>query len=138
MLILIRFVSEFPRSLIAKAKHEIALKIPAKAHAQGNEEGEVVQIEYRVIQENIRLEQEVEGNVWAGLWKTPGNGHHPAVLISLGFFPQWSGNGLVSYYMTDVLNTAQFRNIQTLLAINGILDIVNEVFAFTMCFVDKV
>jgi hypothetical protein len=135
---LIRFVPEFLRSLIAKAKHGIALKISAKGHGQGNEEGEVVQIEYREIPENIRLEQEVEGNIWPEIWRSPGNGHHLVILISLGF-SQWSGNGLVSYYMTDVLNTTQIRNIHTLLAINGILDIINEVFAFIMYFfVDKV
>lgn len=138
MLILTRFVPESPRYLIAKGKHEKALNILAKAHAQGNEEDEVVQIEYREIQETIKLEQEFEGNGWTELWRTPGNRHRLVILISLGFFSQWSGNGLVSYYMTDVLNAAQITSTQTQLAINGILNIINALVAFIMCFfVDK-
>lgn len=138
MLILTRFVPESPRYLIAKGKHEKALNILAKAHAQGNEEDEVVRIEYREIQETIKLEQEFEGNGWTELWRTPGNRHRLVILISLGFFSQWSGNGLVSYYMTDVLNAAQITNTQTQLAINGILNIINALVAFIMCFfVDK-
>jgi MFS family permease len=131
-------VPESPRYLIAKGKHEKALQTLAKAHAQGNEEDEVVQIEYREIQETIKLEQEFEGNGWTELWRTPGNRHRLVILISLGFFSQWSGNGLVSYYMTDVLNAAQITNTQTQLAINGILNIINAIVAFVMCFfVDK-
>jgi len=129
---LIRFVPESPRYLTAKGKHEKALNILAKAHAQGNQEDEVVQIEYREIQETIKLEQEFEGNGWTELWRTPGNRHRLVILISLSFFSQWSGNGLVSYYMTDVLNAAQITNKQTQLAINGILNIINALVAF-MC-----
>lgn len=42
MLILIRFVLGSLYYLIAKGKHKKALNILAKAHAQGNEEDEVV------------------------------------------------------------------------------------------------
>jgi MFS family permease len=84
------------------------------------------------------LEQEFEVNEWTELWRTPGNRHRLVILISLGFFSQWSGNGLVSYYMTDVLNAAQITNTQTQLDINGILNIINALVAFIMCFfVDK-
>jgi hypothetical protein len=89
------------------------------------------------IQETIKLEQEFEGNGWTRLWRTPGNRHRLVILIS-GFFSQWSGNDLVSYYMTDVLNAAQITNMQTQLAINGTLNIINVIVAFVMCFfVDK-
>jgi len=125
--------------MIAKGKHEKALQILAKCHAQGNVEDEVVQIEYREIQETIKLEQEFEGNGWTELWRTPGNRHRLVILISLGFFSQWSGNGLVSYYMTNVLDTANITDPSTKLAINGILNIINALVAFIMCFfVDKV
>jgi sugar porter (SP) family MFS transporter len=137
-LLFIWMVPESPRWLIAKGKHEKALNVLAKAHAQGNTEDEVVQIEYKEIQETIKLEQEFEGNGWTELWRTKGNRHRLLILISLGFFSQWSGNGLVSYYMTDVLNAAGIQNTQTQLAINGILNIINALVAFTMCFfVDK-
>jgi hypothetical protein len=40
--------------------------------------------------------------------------------------------------MTDILNATQITNTQTLLAINGILNIINAIVGFIMCFiVDK-
>ncbi len=70
----------------------------AKCHAGGNEEDELVQIEYKEIRETLTLEKEFEGSAWTELFKTKGNRHRLVILISLGFFSQWSGNGLVSYY----------------------------------------
>jgi hypothetical protein len=81
--------------LISKGKNEKALRILANAHAAGNEQDEVVQLEYQEIRETLKLEQEFEGNAWSELWRTPGNRHRLVILISLGFFSQWSGNGLV-------------------------------------------
>jgi Sugar (and other) transporter len=125
--------------MIAKGKHKKVLQILAKCHARGNVEDEVVQIEYREIQETIKLEQEFEGSGWTELWRTPGNRHRLVILISLGFFSQWSGNGLVSYYMTNGLDTANITDPSTKLAINGIFNIINALVAFIMCFfVDKV
>lgn len=133
-----RFVPESPRFLIAKGKYEQALKVLADAHARGNQDDELVQLEYNEIQETIKLEQEFEGNGWSELWRTKGNRHRLVILVSLGFFSQWSGNGTVSYYMTDVLNQAGITDQHTQLEINGILMIVNFVVALFMCFwIDK-
>lgn len=57
------------------------------------------------------------------------------ILVSLGLFSQWSGNGLVSYYMNDVLTGAGVSNPKTRLEINGILNIINFAVALGMCFV---
>lgn len=137
-LVAIWLVPESPRFLIAKGKDEQALKILADAHARGNKDDELVQIEYREIRDTIKLEQEFEGNGWVELFKTKGNRHRLVILVSLGFFSQWSGNGLVSYYMNDVLTAAGVESAQTRLEINGVLNIINFVVALTMCFfIDK-
>lgn len=129
---------ESPRYLIAKGKTEKALHILAKCHAQGNVEDELVQIEYREIHDTIKLEQEFESNGWLDLFKTAGNRRRLIILFSLGFFSQWSGNGLVSYYMSDVLGKAGVKSHKTQLEINGILNIINFITAVTMCFfIDK-
>lgn len=88
-------VPESPRWLISRGKNEKALRILANAHAMGNENDEVVQLEYQEIRETLSLEKEIEGNGWSELWRTPGNRHRLVILVSLGFFSQWSGNGLV-------------------------------------------
>lgn len=125
---------ESPRWLISKGRNEQALSILAKAHACGDENDEFVQVEYQEIRQTLKLEQEFEGNAWTELWKTPGNRHRLIILISLGFFSQWSGNGLVSYYLHTVLNQIGITNSTTQLLINGILQIVNMVVATGMCF----
>lgn len=123
---------------MAKGKEEQALKILARAHAGGNEQDELVQVEFHEIQQTLKLEKEFEGNGWSELWRTKGNRHRLIILVSLGFFSQWSGNGLVSYYMTDVLTLAGVTDAQLQLEINGILTIINFAVAFFMCFwVDK-
>jgi hypothetical protein len=133
-----RLVPESPRYLIAKGKNEKALHILAHAHANGNVDDELVQIEYREIRETLQLEKEFEQNGWLQLFSTKGNRHRLVILVSLGFFSQWSGNGLVSYYMDQVLSGAGVTNPKLRLEINGILNIVNFITALTMCFfIDK-
>ncbi|KAF7915751.1 uncharacterized protein EAE98_009372 [Botrytis deweyae] len=128
------FVPESPRWLIAKGRNEQALKILADVHASGDQNDEVVQLEYQEIRQTLLLEKEVEGNPWAELWKTPGNRHRLIILVSLGFFSQWSGNGLVSYYINIVLEQIGIKSSTTKLLINGILQIVNMIVATGMCF----
>lgn len=137
-LIAIWLVPESPRYLIAKGKNDQALQILGKCHARGDVNDELVQIEYREIRETLALEKEFEGNGWLELFQTKGNRHRLIILISLGFFSQWSGSGLVSYYMSDVLQGAGVASKKLRLEINGILNIVNFVTALTMCFfIDK-
>ena len=62
----------------------------------GNEQEEVVQLEHTEIRQTLTLKKEFEGNAWSELWRTPGNRHRLIILILLGFFSQWPGNGLVS------------------------------------------
>lgn len=126
---------ESPRFLIAKGKFEKAKTILAKAHCRGDENAELVEIEYKEINETIRLEKEFESSGWLQLFSTPGNRHRMIILVSLGFFSQWSGNGLVSYYMNDVLEKAGVTVAKTRLEINGVLNIINFITAVGMCFV---
>ncbi|RDW68514.1 MFS sugar transporter-like protein [Coleophoma crateriformis] len=128
------FVPESPRWLISKGKNEKALRILADAHACGNDQDEVVQLEYVEIRQTLALEKEFESNSWAELWRTPGNRHRLIILVALGFFSQWSGNGLVSYYIHTVLTQIGITNPTTQLLINGVLQIVNIIVAVGMCF----
>lgn len=132
-------IPESPRFLIAKGKEEQALSVLAKVHANGNAQDELVQAEYIEIRDTIRLEKEVESNGWKELIATKGNRHRLIILLSAGFFSQWSGNGLVSYYINQVLEDIGYTNTLTKNLINGCLQIFNFIIAFGMCFlVDKV
>ena len=138
-LIFIWTVPESPRWYIARGKVEKAHQILAKCHANGNLDDEVVQLELKEIRDTLKLEQEFESTGWTELWRTKGNRHRLVILISAGFFSQWSGNGIASYYLHIVLGQSGINDSYTQNLINGILQIINFLVAVTMCFfVDKV
>ncbi|KAF2454942.1 hexose transporter protein [Lineolata rhizophorae] len=138
-IIFVWFVPESPRWYMSKGKHERALSVLAKVHANGNAEDEVVQLEFQEIKDTLKIEQEYEGSAWKELWSTKGNRHRLIILVSAGIFSQWSGNGLVSYYINIVLTQIGITDSDTQLIINGVLQIVNQIVAVTMCFfVDKI
>jgi sugar porter (SP) family MFS transporter len=133
------FVPESPRWLIAHGKEEKGLDTLFNVHANGDRNDEMVQLEFVEIRDTIRLEKEVEGNQWAELVKTKGNRRRLIILLSAGLFSQWSGNGLVSYYITKILNDIGYTDTLTQNLINGVLQIFNLFIAVSACFfVDKV
>lgn len=133
------FVPESPRWYISKGQHERALSVLAKVHAEGNADDEVVQLEYEEVKETLLIEKEAETTGWLELFRTKGNRHRLLILISAGLFSQWSGNGLVSYYITGVLDTIGIKDPDMQLKINGCLNIWNCLVATTMCFfVEKI
>jgi len=99
---LTRTVPESPRWLISKGKLAQAKKVLAYVHAQGDEDDALVNVEFDQIQQTIALEKELENNNWSEFWSTKGNRHRSIILISIGFFSQWSGNGIVSYFLPTV------------------------------------
>lgn len=127
------FVPESPRWYISKGQHEKALSVLAHVHAEGDANDEVVQLEYDEIRETIAIEKELEQTGWLEIFKTKGNRHRFIILISAGLFSQWSGNGLVSYYISGVLETIGIHDSDMKLKINGCLNIWNCVVATTMC-----
>ncbi|KAI1333152.1 general substrate transporter [Xylariaceae sp. FL0255] len=106
-ILFIWFVPESPRYLIAKDKHDRALKILAKYHANGNVNNPTVQFEYREIKDTIKMEMEAkENSSYFDFFKTKGNRYRFIVLCSLGIFSQWSGNAIISNYSNVLYNQA--------------------------------
>ncbi|KAF8641454.1 hypothetical protein AX16_009966 [Volvariella volvacea WC 439] len=102
-LFLIWFVPESPRWLLSKGKDEKALNILAYYHARGNKSDPLVQYEYEEIKAALALDREIAANVgWTTLFRTPGNRRRMRVILAIGFFSQWSGNGLSSLRLDHI------------------------------------
>jgi len=127
---LIWFVPESPRFLVSRGRDAQALKTLAYYHADGNDQDPLVQYEFNEIKASIELDRNVAKSVgWKTLFATPGNRRRMRIIIALGFFSQWSGNGLVSYYLNKVFDTIGITDPTTQLLINGILQIWNVFWA---------
>ncbi|PAV15195.1 hexose transporter [Pyrrhoderma noxium] len=131
-LILVWFAPESPRFLISKGRDVQALRTLAYYHADGNEQDPLVQYEYEEIKTAIELDRHVSKNVsWKSFVTTPGNRRRMRIILAIAFFSQWSGNGLVSYYLNKVFDSIGITSATTQLLINGILQIWN--LAIAMC-----
>ncbi|KAL5323936.1 hypothetical protein ACEPPN_008478 [Leptodophora sp. 'Broadleaf-Isolate-01'] len=120
------FLPESPRWLLANERSEEARSVLVKYHGNGDENSPLVHFEMNEIQETIRIERELNAQSrWKDLTATPANRKRSAIAISLGFFSQWCGNGVVSYYLTLVLNSVGITDPTNQALINGLLQIFN-------------
>ncbi|KAF1921369.1 general substrate transporter [Ampelomyces quisqualis] len=119
-------IPESPRWLIAKGRNEEALYILGKYHADGDTSDPTVQFEYAEIKETLRLEFLYQKHSsYLDFFRTKGNRYRLMLLASLGLFSQWSGNGLTSYYATDVYESIGIMDSDTQLGLNGGLVILS-------------
>ncbi|RSM01339.1 hypothetical protein CEP52_008591 [Fusarium oligoseptatum] len=75
----------------------------AKCHGDGDWDHPLVRAEYFEMHDTLEAEREMTDASVSQFFKSPANRHRLIILVSLGFFVQWSGNGLVSYYLTKIL-----------------------------------
>ena len=96
LLTFISLIPESPRWLVSKDRHDEALAILAKYHAEGDFDSVLVQAELAQIQSTIKIEMEHSKQSWMDMLRTSGMRRRVIIASFLGWFTQVSGNGIIS------------------------------------------
>jgi MFS family permease len=92
----------------------------------------LIDFEMREIEQALAHEAEVMSSTsWLDLIRTPANRKRTLIALIVGWFSQWNGVGVVSYYLTLVLNTIGITATKDQTLINGLLQIFNWLVAIS-------
>ncbi|CAH0003802.1 unnamed protein product [Clonostachys byssicola] len=118
------FLPESPRWLVAKGQKSEARAFLVKYHAGGDENSPLVDFELSEIEDALTFEADTLSQYsWMDLIRTPANRKRLLITFIIGWFAQWNGVGMISYYLALILDTIGIKEAKDQTLINGILNI---------------
>lgn len=124
---LLPWIPESPRFLIKKGKIEKARSILLKYHGNNDESlgGRLVDFEIKEIKSALQFESIAKATKFTAFFQTKTNVKRLFLNGFIGFMMNFSGNGLVSYYLNLVLNSIGITDTNQQLKINILLMFYN-------------
>jgi len=126
-----RWCPESPRWLISRDRADEAFAILQRYHSEGPDGEEFVRLEFAQIQSTLALEGELASKfVWGDVLRDPPMRRRFLIAAVVGFFTQWSGNGLLSFYMKKILGLVGItddRTVQKVILSNTCWGLINAV-----------
>ncbi|KAF4975477.1 hypothetical protein FZEAL_7740 [Fusarium zealandicum] len=121
---------ESPRWLVSVGRVSAATDVIAKHHAGGEREDPLVSTQMLEIETTITAEKEAAASAsYLDMVRTKGNRHRLFISVTLGFIAQWSGNGVVSYYLPLVLDSVGLKTVTEQTLISACLNVWNLLWA---------
>ena len=128
---------ESPRWLIDNHREQEALEILADVHAGGNENDELVQLEYTEIKTQVEFERTEGAKSYRDLVK-PGVFRRVFLGMSLQAWSQLSGMNIMMYYITYVFQGAGLSGRRGNLIASSVQYVLNVVFTVpAIIYIDK-
>jgi len=122
VMVCVFFIPESPRWQLANSRDEEALAFLAKYHGNGDPKNPVVVLEWREFKEGIALDG-ADKRWWdySELFKTSSGRWRSFMVVLMGVFGQFSGNGL-GYFNTQIYGAVGYDQLLQL-----VLNLVNSI-----------
>ncbi|THV08266.1 general substrate transporter [Dendrothele bispora CBS 962.96] len=121
------FLPESPRWLMAANRPEDARKVLVKYHGAGDENASLVSLEMKEFEESIKIDAS-DKRWWdySELVNTRNARYRTFMMLMMGFFGQWSGNGL-GYFLTVLFASAGVQSQERRLVLNFVNTIISAI-----------